>query len=67
MFDKVVHDKEEDRRTTGLIDLFIFIVFLSNKQKESDMTLHKKLIRIDNPPRKKEMSFLRFNNLINIG
>ena len=38
--DKVVHEKEEDWRTIGLTDLFIFIVFLSNKQKESDMTIH---------------------------
>ena len=31
--------KEEDWRTIGLTDLFIFIVFLSNKQKESDMPI----------------------------
>ena len=41
MFDKVVHEKKkkEDSRTIGLTDLFIFIVFLSNKQKESDMPI----------------------------
>ena len=31
--------KKEDWRTIGLTDLFIFIVFLSNKQKESDMPI----------------------------
>ena len=31
--------KEEDWRTIRLTDLFIFIVFLSNKQKESDMAI----------------------------
>ena len=39
MFDKVVHEKEEDWRTIGLTDLFIYIVFLSNEQKESDMPI----------------------------
>ena len=39
LFDKVVHEKEEDWRSIGLIDLFIFIVFLSNKQKESDIPI----------------------------
>ena len=31
--------KKEDWRTIGLTDLFIFIVFLSNKQQESDMPI----------------------------
>ena len=31
--------KKKDWRIIGLTDLFIFIVFLSNKQKESDMPI----------------------------
>ena len=42
MFDKFVHEKEEDWRIIGLTDFFS-IVFLSDKQKELYMAIfHKK-------------------------